>query len=121
MDMIVSLSLLIAITITPFIMGLTAALLIPSKVRIQRNYAAVVRSRKKSLVYIVGFVLLFIGIVIFMLFFGNFIEYNIAYLLNIIFYISVGAGLIVENFRKQRYARAIIRTMRFRYAQAYQH
>jgi ABC-type sugar transport system permease subunit len=111
-----SLFLLIAITVVPFLIGLIAALLIPSKVRIQRNCITVMRSRKKSLVYIIGFFLLSIGIVILILLFEDIIQYDVAYLLNMIFYISVGAGLIIENFRKHRYARAIIRT-----AQQYQY
>ena len=112
--------ILITITVS-FIAGLIAALLIPSRARIRKDCVAVIRSKKKTVVYVIGVFLLSVGIAVFLLLFENVIQYDIAYLLNTIFYMLVGMGLIIENFRKHRYARAIIRTgQQYRYVQGTQ-
>lgn len=110
--------LLIAIIVSPFLVGLLATLLIPSNAQIQKNCFAVAKSQKRIFVYAVGILLLFAGIVILLLLFADIIRYDVAYILNMIFCISIGIGLIAENFRKQRYAHMIIRTVQqYQYAQ----
>lgn len=84
------------------VISLIAALLIPSKAKIERSETAKYKS-SKYFIYGAGASALFIGILVITLFAMNQEEMDLPNILRIVFFLAVGIGLIVENIRKSKF------------------
>ncbi|MEE9150336.1 MAG: hypothetical protein V3U20_00695 [Thermoplasmata archaeon] len=84
------------------VISLIAALLIPSKAKIERNETARYKS-SKLFIYAAGAGALFIGILVVILFVMNEEDLDLANILKIGVFLALGITLIIENIRKAKF------------------
>ena len=89
----------ILLAILPFIFGIIAIALIPSKQKIINKQVKKFRAEILLLVYMIAFFILAMGIYFFMAVFGNGVDNLNLYLFNGLFLGIIGLGIMGLNYR----------------------